>query len=75
MLQKKRKFEDPQYKDLSSLMTADSTVGQDIIISVTEEEEDALPMVSKLQQDVARLKVDKLELLRQNVAVQRELKR
>ena len=31
--------------------------------------------VSKLQQEVARLKVDKLELLRQNVAAQRELKR
>ena len=56
-------------------MTKDPEVGQDIIIAVTVEDEDVLPMVSKLQLDVARLKVDKLELLRQNVAVQRELKR
>jgi hypothetical protein len=47
-------------------MTKDPDLGQDIIIAVTVEDED---------EDVARLRVDKLELLRQNVAVQRELKR
>ena len=31
--------------------------------------------MGKLQGDLARLKVDKLELLRQNVAAQREIKR
>ena len=35
----------------------------------------SLSTKSKLLQEVARLKVDKLELLRQNVAAQRELKR
>jgi len=50
-------------------------VAEDLVIGVAVDEEDVVPLVSKLQQDVARLKVDKLELLRQNVAVQRELKR
>ena len=75
ILQRKLQSISPQYKDLNSRFTKDPEVGQDIIIAVAVEDKDALPMVSKLQQDVARLKVDKLELLRQNVAVQRELKR
>ena len=50
-------------------------VAEDLVIGVAVDEEDVVPLMSKLQQDVARLKVDKLELLRQNVAVQRELKR
>jgi RAP1 GTPase activating protein 1 len=48
--------------------------------SLGSEEESLEPgeqaaLVGRMQEDLARLKVDKLELLRQNVAAQREIKR
>ena len=64
-----------QDNEINSRTTDSSKVGQDNTIAVTAEDKNVLTMVSKLQQNVARLKVDKLELLRQNVAVQREVKR
>jgi len=65
----------PPEEEYNQNNTTSYDAGHDILITVATDEEAALPIVTRLQQDIARLKVDKLELLRQNVAVQRELKR
>ena len=44
-------------------------------IVVNVEEEDQANLAKEYQEELAKLKVEKLELLRQNVAIQRELKR
>lgn len=45
------------------------------VTMVTLEGNAVAGQLSKLQDEVSKLKVDKLELLRQNVAAQREVKR
>merc|ERR1719318_1711552 len=47
ILQRKPQFIAPQEKDLNTKMTKNSEVGHDIIIDVTVQDMDALPMVSK----------------------------
>ena len=66
----------PQFKAVKDKTAINSDkLAEDLVIGETVDDDDVVPVLAKLQQDVARLKVDKLELLRQNVAVQRELKR
>ena len=59
---------------LSNASSSDNN-STDSLENITVQRSSLNGQMNKLQQEVARLKVDKLELLRQNMAAQRELKR
>ena len=62
-------------RDMMSLDPSCQEIVSGNVTMVTLEGNVVAGQLSKLQDEISKLKVDKLELLRQNVAAQREVKR
>ena len=63
----------PNRQIITSNANSESTTNDPDVVEIDDAE--ALAQLLKLQEDVSRLKQDKLELLRQNVEAQREVKK
>ena len=61
--------------DIENVTYNSSDESTDDFINMDEEDPETMAQLIKLHKDVSRLKLDKLELLRQNVEAQREVKK